>query len=127
MYAGRIVESGTREQVLFDPLHPYTKGLIQCLPKLNASSRRLVQIKGIMPGLLNLPEGCYFRDRCPEADSKCLVYPEQRNVKEKDRVMPSDSIALLEVKRVVKRFEIKLSPFKKGLCSCVEQGRSGIV
>jgi peptide/nickel transport system ATP-binding protein len=81
MYAGRFVESGTKKQVLFDPMHPYTKGLIQCLPKLNTTSQRLIQIEGVMPGLLNLPKGCHFRDRCPEADSKCVVYPEKRNVK----------------------------------------------
>lgn len=60
MYAGRIVESGTKEQVLFDPRHPYTKGLIQCLPKLNEGRQRLIQIKGAMPGLLNLPKAATF-------------------------------------------------------------------
>jgi peptide/nickel transport system ATP-binding protein len=78
MYAGRIVESGTRDQVLYDPLHPYTKGLIQCLPRLKKSDRRLQQIKGVMPSLLRLPEGCYFRDRCPEAGEDCRVYPPER-------------------------------------------------
>jgi oligopeptide/dipeptide ABC transporter ATP-binding protein len=80
MYAGRIVESGNRDQVLYDPLHPYTKGLIQCLPRLNQSHRRLQQIKGVMPSLLKLPEGCYFRDRCPEAGEDCRVYPPEREV-----------------------------------------------
>jgi peptide/nickel transport system ATP-binding protein len=80
MYAGRIVEHGTRDQVLHDPLHPYTKGLIQCLPRLNLSRRRLQQIQGIMPSLLKLPEGCYFRDRCPEAGDDCKVYPPERQI-----------------------------------------------
>ncbi|MEJ2166463.1 MAG: ABC transporter ATP-binding protein [Desulfobacterales bacterium] len=80
MYAGRIVECGTREMVLSDPLHPYTRGLIQCLPKRDYASERLVQIQGVMPSLLSLPEGCYFRDRCPEAGEDCLVYPEERCV-----------------------------------------------
>ena len=78
MYAGRIVERGTKDQVLFDPLHPYTKGLIRCLPKLGRDQGRLTQIEGVMPSLLALPEGCHFRPRCPEAGPDCLKYPEER-------------------------------------------------
>ena len=80
MYGGRIVEYGTKEQVLFDPLHPYTRGLIECLPKLNESRRRLIQIEGIMPNLLALPEGCYFSNRCKEAGPDCRIYPQERVV-----------------------------------------------
>jgi peptide/nickel transport system ATP-binding protein len=80
MYAGRIVETGTKKEVLFDPLHPYTKGLIRCLPKLDHEKGKLTQIKGVMPSLLSLPEGCHFRPRCPEAGQDCLVYPEERVV-----------------------------------------------
>ncbi len=80
MYAGRIVETGTKEQVLYEPLHPYTKGLIRCLPKLDHEQGRLTQISGVMPSLLSLPEGCHFRPRCPEAGDDCLVYPEERTV-----------------------------------------------
>ena len=80
MYGGRIVEYGTKAQVLFDPLHPYTRGLIECLPKLNESRRRLIQIEGIMPNLLALPEGCYFSNRCQEAGPDCRIYPEERVV-----------------------------------------------
>lgn len=76
MYAGRIVEYGNSQHVLYNPKHPYTKGLIQCLPKLNETKDRLYQIPGVMPSLLHLPEGCYFRDRCPSADEECKVYPE---------------------------------------------------
>ena len=75
MYAGRIVEYGKKEEIIFDPKHPYTKGLIECLPKLNDDKERLYQIPGIMPSLLNLPKGCYFKDRCELADSECDVYP----------------------------------------------------
>lgn len=80
MYAGKVVEYGTKEEVLFDPLHPYTAGLIKCLPKLEGSTARLVQIKGVMPNLLSLPEGCHFRPRCPLAGEDCLVYPEERTI-----------------------------------------------
>ncbi len=80
MYGGRIVEQGTRDQVLFDPLHPYTQGLIQCLPGLNASRERLFQIRGVMPSLLNLPQGCYFKTRCPRAASVCDDYPPELEI-----------------------------------------------
>ncbi len=76
MYAGRIVEYGSNQDVLYNPKHPYTKGLIQCLPKLNEEKARLYQIPGVMPSLLHLSDGCYFRDRCPYADDECQVYPE---------------------------------------------------
>ncbi|HIP12506.1 MAG TPA: ABC transporter ATP-binding protein, partial [Arcobacter sp.] len=57
MYAGRIVEYGTKEDIIFNPQHPYTKGLIECLPKLDDDKKRLYQIPGIMPSLLSLPTG----------------------------------------------------------------------
>ncbi len=80
MYAGRIVEYGKKEDVIFNPLHPYTKGLIECLPKLNDDKKRLYQIPGIMPSLLGLPKGCYFKDRCEFADEQCDVYPPQQEI-----------------------------------------------
>jgi oligopeptide/dipeptide ABC transporter ATP-binding protein len=80
MYAGRIVEYGKKEDVIFNPKHPYTRGLIECLPKLDQDKERLYQIKGVMPSLLNLPQGCYFKDRCEFADSECDVYPSEREV-----------------------------------------------
>ena len=49
IYAGRIVEYGTKEDIIFNPLHPYTKGLIECLPKLDDDKERLYQISGVMP------------------------------------------------------------------------------
>ena len=78
MYAGRIVEYGSKEEIIFDPKHPYTKGLIACLPKLNDDKKRLYQIPGIMPSLLNLPKGCYFKNRCELADSECDTYPDKK-------------------------------------------------
>ncbi len=80
MYAGRIVEYGKKEDIIFNPKHPYTKGLIECLPKLNDDKERLYQIPGIMPSLLSLPEGCYFKDRCEFADKECDVYPDQQDI-----------------------------------------------
>jgi len=81
MYAGKIVEYGPKKQVLYDPKHPYTKGLIQCLPKLNQAKNRIYQIPGVMPALLDLPKGCYFRNRCPKADDQCYTYPQTQEIK----------------------------------------------
>lgn len=80
MYAGRIVEYGKKEDIIFKPLHPYTKGLIECLPKLNDDKKRLYQIPGIMPSLLGLPSGCYFKDRCELADEQCDIYPDKQEI-----------------------------------------------
>ena len=75
MYAGRIVDSGSVDAVLDHPLHPYTKGLIGSVPSQNARGRPLAQIPGMTPSLLNLPEGCPFRTRCPRATDVCHVAP----------------------------------------------------
>ena len=75
MYAGRIVETGAVEEVLDRPLHPYTHGLIGSVPSRNARGSRLRQIPGMTPSLLNLPEGCAFRSRCPRADAACAQDP----------------------------------------------------
>ncbi len=76
MYAGRIVESGTVDEVLDQPLHPYTHGLIGSVPAHNRRGQRLHQIPGMTPSLLHLPQGCAFRTRCPRADEACLISPE---------------------------------------------------
>ena len=76
MYAGKIVEQGPVDDVLDRPLHPYTKGLLESVPKLNEERSRLSQISGMTPSLLKLPEGCAFRPRCPSATERCLVEPD---------------------------------------------------
>ncbi len=78
MYAGRIVEYGSKDEIIFDPKHPYTRGLIACLPTLDDHRKRLYQIPGVMPSLLNLPKGCYFKERCEFADETCDVYPQKQ-------------------------------------------------
>jgi peptide/nickel transport system ATP-binding protein len=75
MYAGRIVETGAVDRVLDHPLHPYTHGLIGSVPSRNKRGERLRQIPGTTPSLLNLPQGCAFRTRCPRADAACLQDP----------------------------------------------------
>ena len=75
MYAGRIVEQGAIDGVLDRPVHPYTRGLIGSVPSHNRRGSRLTQIPGMTPSLLNLPEGCPFRTRCPRADARCRAEP----------------------------------------------------
>ena len=72
MYAGRIVEHGTVDDVLDRPQHPYTVGLIDSLPSNNRRGQRLRQIPGMTPNLLNLPLGCATRAR---ASAACIRTP----------------------------------------------------
>jgi len=71
MYAGRIVETGTTDQVLNNPQHPYTAKLIECVPVLGDPERRLDAIEGRPPVVNNLPRGCAFAERCPHAQPAC--------------------------------------------------------
>jgi peptide/nickel transport system ATP-binding protein len=76
MYAGRIVEQGTVDEVLDAPLHPYTHGLIGSVPSRNRRGMPLAQIPGMTPALMNLPPGCAFRNRCPRAAPACAENPQ---------------------------------------------------
>ncbi len=71
MYAGRIVESGDVRQIFNSPKHPYTQALIDSVPKLEVKTGRLRQIDGQPPLLYNLPAGCPFAPRCPNALDRC--------------------------------------------------------
>jgi peptide/nickel transport system ATP-binding protein len=75
MYAGRIVEQGSVDEVLDAPCHPYTRGLLDSVPAM-AAGGRLRQIPGMTPSLTRLPSGCAFRERCARADERCLVMPQ---------------------------------------------------
>jgi oligopeptide/dipeptide ABC transporter ATP-binding protein len=76
MYAGKVVEQGTLDEVFYDPQHPYTWGLLGSLTRIDRPRpQRLPQIAGQPPSLLDLPEGCPFRPRCPHEFSKCPQYP----------------------------------------------------
>jgi peptide/nickel transport system ATP-binding protein len=86
MYAGRIVEAGTAETVLDHPAHPYTAGLIGSVPSRNRRGEKLRQIPGMTPGLLSLPTGCAFRNRCTLADSACEQEPAERELPSGQRV-----------------------------------------
>jgi oligopeptide/dipeptide ABC transporter ATP-binding protein len=76
MYAGKVVEQGTLDEIFYDPQHPYTWGLMGSLTRLDRPRpHRLPQIAGSPPSLLDLPKGCPFRPRCPHEFSKCPEYP----------------------------------------------------
>jgi oligopeptide/dipeptide ABC transporter ATP-binding protein len=80
MYAGRIVEHGTKRQVFYDPQMPYTWGLLGSIPRLDRPKpERLHSIAGAPPSLIKLPQGCKFRPRCPHAFEKCIEEPGLEN------------------------------------------------
>lgn len=64
MYAGRVIEQGPTREIINDPQHPYTQGLMNALPQMATPGSRLNQIPGSMPSLDNLPSGCAFHPRC---------------------------------------------------------------
>jgi peptide/nickel transport system ATP-binding protein len=76
MYAGRIVEEGTLDQIFYDPQHPYTWGLLGSITRVDKPRpERLPAIPGLPPSLANRPEGCHFRPRCPHEFSECSKVP----------------------------------------------------
>jgi peptide/nickel transport system ATP-binding protein len=80
MYAGRVVEQGTLDDVFYDPQHPYTWGLLGSITRIDADkSLRLPAIPGQPPSLLSPPTGCHFRPRCPHAFAKCTEIPPLAN------------------------------------------------
>jgi peptide/nickel transport system ATP-binding protein len=80
MYAGRVVERGTKRDVFYDPQMPYTWGLLGSIPRLDRPRpERLHTIEGMPPSLINPPEGCKFRPRCPHAFEKCKQEPALEN------------------------------------------------
>jgi peptide/nickel transport system ATP-binding protein len=81
MYAGKLAEKASADTIVEAPQHPYTRMLIGTLPEVGVrfAERRLTGIKGRPPSLLNPPEGCRFRDRCPLATARCAVEPPYRS------------------------------------------------
>lgn len=75
VYAGQIMEYGTKEQIFDHPLYPYTKGLFGSLPDLNSDVDRLSPIEGLPPNPAALPKGCAFHPRCPYATEACKKEP----------------------------------------------------
>ena len=88
MYAGRIVEQGTAQEVFLHPSHPYTIGLMASKPVVNKQVDRLYSIPGSVPNPIDMPNYCYFKDRCSKAFKECDgSYPGHR------RLSPTHSVA----------------------------------
>ncbi|SDP74056.1 ABC transporter ATP-binding protein [Halobacillus sp. SY10] len=76
MYAGKVIETGTRKEIFYTPQHPYTRGLLHSVPRLDQKGEKLIPIDGTPPDLFSPPEGCPFAARCPMAMEVCTkVYP----------------------------------------------------
>ncbi|HEX8159606.1 MAG TPA: ABC transporter ATP-binding protein [Solirubrobacteraceae bacterium] len=76
MYAGRIVEQGSLDEIFYDPQHPYTWGLLGSIPRLDRPRpKRLPTIPGLPPSLANRPQGCHLRPRCPHEFDQCAKTP----------------------------------------------------
>ncbi|MEV4617006.1 oligopeptide/dipeptide ABC transporter ATP-binding protein, partial [Kitasatospora sp. NPDC049258] len=71
MYAGRIVETAPVHELYAHPAHPYTRGLLDSIPRLDQKGQELYAIKGLPPNLLRIPPGCAFNPRCPRAQEIC--------------------------------------------------------
>ena len=81
VYGGRVVETGTVEDILKHPAHPYTRGLISCLPDISTDAKRLPSIPGTTPNPLDLQQGCSFNPRCASVMDVCRsVVPELLNI-----------------------------------------------
>ena len=82
MYAGTIVETGTTQEIFSRPLHPYTKALLESIPRLGQKKARLVTIPGTVPSAADRPAGCSFHPRCPIKEKICeTVVPDYREVR----------------------------------------------
>ena len=76
MYAGRVIEKGTVEEIFHNPMHPYTIGLQKSKPTLKSDSDKLFNIPGNVPNPINMPDYCYFKERCSQCVAKCSgAYP----------------------------------------------------
>ncbi|KNB51753.1 ABC transporter ATP-binding protein [Streptomyces caatingaensis] len=85
MYAGRIVETAPVHELYKRPAHPYTRGLLDSIPRLDQKGQELYAIKGLPPNLLNIPAGCAFSPRCPKAQDICRTeIPALHDVAERD-------------------------------------------
>ncbi len=87
MYAGRVVEQGTADDIFHHPAHPYTIGLMKSKPMLNEKVDRLYSIPGNVPNPINLPEHCYFKNRCESCTETCEgTYPELVSITDTHKV-----------------------------------------
>ena len=73
MYGGQMMEYAKARDLFYQPAHPYTKGLLGAIPRIDEQVEELVTIPGNPPNLMNLPPGCPFCDRCPVAEPRCFA------------------------------------------------------
>ncbi|MEK7732442.1 MAG: ABC transporter ATP-binding protein, partial [Planctomycetota bacterium] len=102
MYAGRIVEHGPVAEVLAHPLHPYTQGLLRCMPRLSQRKERLEVIPGTVPDPRRLPSGCRFHPRCPLSADRART-GDRQTVPVKSEI--SDTI----LRRCVEEYDVESS------------------
>ena len=89
MYAGKVVEQGSIEDIFYRPKHPYTRGLLDSIPHFETGKRleKLRTIPGMVPSLSNLPPGCRFIDRCSKKQSQCNTrMPDLTTISESQKV-----------------------------------------
>lgn len=77
MYAGKVVEQGLLREIFYQPAHPYTRALLAARPTLGEKKDRLFTIEGTVPDPGQLPDSCYFRDRCGQQEERCNTHPAQ--------------------------------------------------
>ena len=87
MYAGRVVESGPVSRIFNAPAHPYTKALLNSIPRMGDPDQRLTAIDGQPPNLAALPPGCAFAPRCPQAVARCRDAPPPPFAPEEGRIV----------------------------------------
>ena len=87
MYAGRVVEKGDVKEIFKNPKHPYTKGLLKSRPVLKEGTERLYSIPGAVPNPINMPPGCFFKNRCENCMDICdSVYPDITDISDTHKV-----------------------------------------
>ncbi len=100
MYAGKVIETGTAEDIFDRPLHPYTIGLQKSKPTVDGNVDKLYCIPGFVPNPVNMPDYCFFRDRCDRCTEKCSgAYPEMI------QVTPTHSVSCYMYKETLKEYE----------------------
>lgn len=87
MYCGSIVEQGTIKELFEHPTHPYTIGLLNCIPTLTEQVDELYNIPGVVPALYNLPQGCKFAERCPIVADECRMHCPEKSVVEGEHIV----------------------------------------
>src|SRR5262245_60897853 len=125
MYAGRIVETGTTREIFNRPRHPYTIGLLSCLPTLTRGREPLTAIEGQPPDLAQVPPGCSFAPRCPLVEARCRQAPPPL-----EPVAPEHLVACLRTPETAppdarRRIFVAAAPAAEAAADGSEAGRAG--